>query len=46
MTNWMQAVRLVGQLVVWLGAWYRIVLVIILGYLAILLGWIKGRLLP
>jgi len=46
MTNRMQALRLLGQVVGWLGAWYRIVFVVILGYLAILLGWIMGRLLP
>jgi hypothetical protein len=46
MTNNMQAVRLVGQVIGWLGAWYRIVLAIVLDYLAILLGWMRGKLFP
>ena len=46
MTNNMQAVRLIGQVVGWFGAWYHIVLVIVLGYVAILLGWMKGKLFP
>jgi len=46
MTNNMQAVRLVGQVVGWFGAWYHIVLVIVLGYVAILLGWMRGELFP
>jgi hypothetical protein len=44
MTNEMQAVRLFGQLVIWFGAWYHIVLAVVLGYLAILLGWTRGKL--
>jgi len=46
MTSRMQAVRLLGQVVGWLGAWYHIVLAVVLGYVVILLGWMRGRLLP
>jgi hypothetical protein len=46
MTNKMQAMRLLGQVVGWFGAWYRIALLVVLGYLAILLGWTRGKLFP
>jgi hypothetical protein len=46
MTNEMQAVRLFGQVVIWFGAWYRIVLAVVGGYLLILLAWTRAKLYP
>ena len=45
MTREMQALRAVGQLVVWVGTWYHILLLIFAGFAMIALGWIRGRLL-
>ena len=46
MTHEIEAVRLLGQIVVWFGAWYRIVLLVVLGYLVVVLAWAKGKLFP
>ncbi len=46
MTGSMQAVRFLGQLIVWAGAWYHFVPVVALGFLTILFGWARGRILP
>jgi hypothetical protein len=46
MTWEMQALRAAGQLVVWVGTWYHVLLLIFAGFAMIVLGWIRGRLLP
>lgn len=46
MTGSMQAVRLAGQFVVWFGAWYRVPSIAGVGYLIVILGWIRGRIIP
>jgi len=46
MTNNMQMVRAFGQVIVWFGAWYHAVPLVLLGFLIILFGWIRGRLFP
>lgn len=46
MTRTMEGVRLVGLLGLWLGAWYRVPLVIALGVALILVAWLRGRLWP
>lgn len=46
MTREMQALRAVGQLVVWVGTWYHVLLLIFAGFAMIVFGWIRGRLLP
>jgi hypothetical protein len=46
MTSRMQGLRLVGQVVIWVGAWYHVVFVVIAGFLAILVGWTRGKIFP
>lgn len=46
MTPTMQAVRLAGNGVMTLGAWYRRPGVLVLGLLIILFGWLRGKLFP
>ena len=46
MTWEMQTLRAAGQLVVWVGTWYHVLLLIFAGFAMIVLGWIRGRLLP
>lgn len=43
MTRWMQGLRLLGQFVAWIGAWYHLVWLIAAGLFMILLGWARGR---
>jgi len=42
MTHTMEAVRLAGQVLVWLGAWYHVVWLIPAGLAVILAAWIRG----
>jgi energy-converting hydrogenase Eha subunit G len=46
MTWEMQALRAAGQLVVWVGTWYHVLLLVFAGFAMIVFGWIRGRLLP
>jgi hypothetical protein len=46
MTTRMQALRLAGQVVVWAGALYHLAPLVVLGFLMILLGWVRGKLFP
>ena len=46
MTPAMQALRLAGQIVMWLGAWYRKPWLIMSGLLVILYGWFNGLIFP
>jgi hypothetical protein len=46
MTPWAQAVRLGGQLVMWIAAWYRAPAGIGAGFAVIVFGWIHGKLPP
>ena len=46
MTPQMQALRLAGQIVMWVGAWYRKPWLIISGLLVILYGWFNGVIFP
>lgn len=46
MTPQMQALRLAGQVVMWLGAWYRRPWLIVSGLLVILYGWFNGLIFP
>lgn len=45
MTPQMQAVRLLGNLVISVAAWYRRPWLMIVGLLIVLFGWLKGRFL-
>lgn len=46
MTPAMQAIRLAGNGVMTVGAWYRRPDLLLLGLLTILFGWLRGALLP
>ncbi len=46
MTRNMQAVRTIGLLVFWFGAWYQTPWIIVIGLLIVLFGWIRGKLIP
>lgn len=46
MTGGMQGLRLVGQVIAWLGAWYRSPYAVGAGFLVILLAWARGKILP
>jgi len=46
MSGTMQAVRLGGQFVVWFGAWYHMPWIIGLGFLIVVLAWLRGKLIP
>src|SRR5437879_934082 len=39
MTRVAEAVRLSGQVIMWLGAWHRQLPVVVVGFLVIVLGW-------
>jgi len=45
MTPGMQAVRLIGNIVISVAAWYRRPWLLVAGVLVVLFGWGKGRLL-
>lgn len=42
MTTVVEAIRLVGQIIIWLGGWYHQAIIILVGFLVILAGWCKG----
>lgn len=44
MTRNMQALRAVGQIVAWIGAWFQLIWVVAIGYLVILSAWFRGKL--
>lgn len=46
MTETMQAVRLAGLFVFWFGAWYHTPWIIGVGILIVILGWIRGKIMP
>lgn len=46
MTGRIQALRGLGQIVGWFGAWYRLIAIVVIGYLMILLAWLRGKLVP
>ncbi|SRR5258708_38178588 len=46
MTPQMQALRLAGQIVAWLGAWSRKPWLIVSGFVIILYGWFNGLIFP
>ncbi len=46
MTGPMQGLRLVGQIIAWLGAWYQSLWTVAFGFLIILLAWSRGRIFP
>ncbi len=45
MTGSMQALRLAGQIIAWLGAWYQSLLTVAAGFLVILPAWSRGKIL-
>jgi hypothetical protein len=46
MTRSMQVLRFLGQIIVWIGAWYQSLLIVALGFLFIIFAWIQGKILP
>ena len=46
MTRAMEAVRLAGFIAMAVGAWYRSALAIVLGVAVVLVGWLRGFLVP
>ncbi|MGB8310981.1 MAG: hypothetical protein WCE81_03835 [Halobacteriota archaeon] len=46
MTSAMRLVRLGGMIVMSIGAWYHVVVLIPLGLIVVLLGWLRGILFP
>jgi hypothetical protein len=42
MTSQIEAIRLFGQLVMWLAAYYHNIYLVILGFLIIVLAWLNG----
>jgi len=42
MTTNIEAIRFAGQLAMWIGAWYHLILVVIIGFLLIVGGWCSG----
>jgi uncharacterized membrane protein len=46
MTPSVVAMRLLGTVITHLGAWYRKPALILLGWLIVLLGWLRGIILP
>ncbi len=46
MTSAMRLIRLGGMIVMLIGAWYHVVVLIPLGLIVILLGWLRGVLFP
>ena len=42
MPSFFQAIRLFGQIVMWLSAWYQSAIFILIGFLIIVFGWSKG----
>jgi hypothetical protein len=42
MTSTIEAVRFLGQFVVWIGAWYHMAVLIPLGFLIIIAAWCNG----
>jgi len=46
MTGAMRLLRLVGLVVMLVGAWYHVALLIPLGLVVVLLGWVRGILFP
>ena len=46
MTNAMRLIRLGGMIVMVIGAWYHVVVLIPLGLVVTLLGWLRGILFP
>ena len=46
MTSRMQLLRLLGDIVTVLGAWFQMLWIIGVGVIVILLGWARGLFLP
>jgi hypothetical protein len=46
MTRWMEALRLSGMLPLILGAWYHIPWLFPIGVVIVLLGWLRGMIMP
>ena len=46
MTRNMQALRAIGQMVGWIGAWFQLIWIVATGYVVILLAWLRGKLFP
>ncbi len=46
MASSLQGMRLVGQIVAWLGAWYQSLWTVASGFVIIVLAWTRGKLLP
>jgi len=46
MSRFIEAIRLAGYVVMCLGAWYHIAWLLPVGIVIILLGWLRGLLLP
>lgn len=44
MTRRMEAIRLLGNLVISVAAWYRRPRLMVVGFLIVLFGWLRGRL--
>lgn len=42
MTSRMEAVRLLGQILMWIAAWYHLPYLIVIGFLLIIIGWCNG----
>jgi hypothetical protein len=42
MTTLMEAIRMTGQIIVWIAAWYHLPFLIIIGYLVAIAGWCNG----
>lgn len=46
MTARMQLVRLIGDIVTVVGAWFQTLWIIAIGAVVVLLGWLRGRIFP
>ena len=42
MTTRIEAIRLSGQIIMWIAAWYHVIFMIIFGFLLIICGWCNG----
>jgi hypothetical protein len=44
MTSLIEAIRMAGQIIVWIGSWYHLTFLIVIGILIVIAGWCKGLL--
>jgi hypothetical protein len=42
MTSTIEAMRMMGQIIVWIAAWYHLPFIMVIGYLIVIAAWCRG----